>query len=87
MANQKKYFYLSENPSAVIVSQFFPPDGWVDTTGYLISITSTYGERELVLEIRFASRKVIKLMADALLELLNTEKNDISMKAFWADNY
>ena len=87
MIGKKQFFYLSDSPSAVIVSQFYPPDGWVDTTGYLLSINSTYGEFEVELEVQFASRKAVKLMADALLELLNTEKQDISMKVFWADNY
>ncbi len=82
MEIDKQYIYLPDN-SLVILSQFIPIDGWVTRPGYLISINTTTGIQEL----EFASQNSIKLLMDALQELLNTtNEKDISIKAFEAED-
>jgi len=83
MTIKKQYFYLPENRSMAILSQFIPVDNWISVPGYLISITTADG----VLELEFGSLESVELLSDALMELLNsTDKKDISMKAFMAEN-
>lgn len=83
MTIKKQYFYLPENRSMAILSQFIPVDNWISVPGYLISITTADG----VLELEFGAVESVKLLADALQELLNsTEKKDISMKAFMVED-
>ena len=83
MTIKKQYFYLPENRSMAILSQFIPVDNWISVPGYLISITTADG----VLELEFGSLESVELLSDALMELLNsTDKKDISMKAFMVEN-
>lgn len=83
MTIRKQYFYLPENRSMAILSQFIPVDNWISVPGYLISITTADG----VLELEFGSLESVKLLSDALMELLNsTDKKDISMKAFMVED-
>lgn len=83
MTIKKQYFYLPDNRSLVVLSQFFPADNWIAYPGYLISINI----EDEVIDLEFGSLKGVKLLADALQELLNsTDKNDISMKAFMAED-
>lgn len=83
MTIKKQYFYLPENRSMAILSQFIPVDNWISVPGYLISITTADG----VLELEFGSLESVKLLSDALMELLNsTDKKDISMKAFMVED-
>ena len=83
MTIKKQYFYLPDNRSLVVLSQFFPPDNWIAYPGYLISINTADG----VFELEFGSLKSVKLLADALQELLDsTDKKDVSIKAFMAED-